>query len=197
MSATEKGGMDATALTAVIERAQEGDAEAFAELYRGFSRRVAGLCGHMLGSREEAEDAASEVFLRAQRGMRTYDIAVPFQSWLLRIAANYCVDVLRRRRVEACLFPPYEAELPEAAGAGPSPLAVLLAVEERDTVRAAVAELADHYRLPLTLRYYSELSYDEIGATLGLTRNHVATLIFRAKTELRRTLGGRSMERAQ
>jgi RNA polymerase sigma-70 factor (ECF subfamily) len=60
--------------------------------------------------------------------------------------------------------------------------------EERAQVRNAVASLPDKYRLPLTLRYYSELSYDEIAEQLELERNHVAALIFRAKQQLRRKL---------
>ena len=65
----------------------------------------------------------------------------------------------------------------------------MLTAESRDQVRRAVAALPERYRLPLTLRYYNELSYDEIAATLELTRAYVATLIFRAKLELRRALG--------
>jgi RNA polymerase sigma-70 factor (ECF subfamily) len=61
--------------------------------------------------------------------------------------------------------------------------------ERRDAVREAIARLPERYRVPLVLRYYAGLGYDEIAAQLGLTRNHVATLIFRAKQELRRRLG--------
>jgi RNA polymerase sigma-70 factor (ECF subfamily) len=60
--------------------------------------------------------------------------------------------------------------------------------EERVRVRDAIAGLPDNFRLPLVLRYYSELSYDEIARELGLQKNNVATLIFRAKQELRRKL---------
>jgi RNA polymerase sigma-70 factor (ECF subfamily) len=60
--------------------------------------------------------------------------------------------------------------------------------EERVRVRDAIAGLPDNFRLPLVLRYYSELSYDEIARELGMQKNNVATLIFRAKQELRRKL---------
>jgi RNA polymerase sigma-70 factor, ECF subfamily len=92
--------MDDAVTQAVLERARAGEAQAFAELYRRFHRRVFGLCRHLLGSAQAAEDAASEVFLRAQRSMSAYDSALPFQSWLFSIAANYCTDLLRRRGVE-------------------------------------------------------------------------------------------------
>ncbi len=176
------------ALDALVRRAREGDADAVGELYRQLRPRVFGLCRHLLGSREAAEDAASEVFLKAQRAMKTYDSALPFPRWLLSIASHYCIDVLRRRRLEQRLFHPGEIESVELSGDHLSPLAEVLLAERRDHVRAAVEGLPERYRLPLVLRYYGELNYEQIAGTLGLNRNHVATLIFRAKQELRRSL---------
>jgi len=74
----------------------------------------------------------------------------------------------------------------------PSPLAAVMSTEERAQVRNAIARLPENYRLPLVLRYYSELSYDEIAQQLNLKRNYVAALIFRAKQDLRRKLAHRS-----
>lgn len=185
--------MDEPGLDGIVERARQGDPDAFADLYRQFERRVFGLCRHMLSSREAAEDATGEVFQRVQRMIQTYDVARPFPHWLLSVASHYCVDVLRRRRVERRVFVAEEVEsLPamDAGGAGLSPLAWVLLDERQAEVRDAIAGLPEHYRLPLVLRYYSELSYDEIATQLGLTRNHVATLIFRAKQTLRRRLAG-------
>lgn len=186
--------MEESRLEALLPRARAGDAAALAELYRLFSRRVFGLCRHLLGSGEAAEDATSEVFLRAQRAMSSYDSALPFPRWLLSIAANHCVDLLRRRRVEMRLFAPGEAELPEPPGSGPSPLGVLLVEEQRAAVRSAVAALPERCRAPLVLRYYADLSYEEIGVALQLPRSQVATLIFRAKKELRRVLASAGKE---
>lgn len=176
------------AVEGVLDRARAGDREAFAELYRIFYRRVFGLCRHLLGSTEAAEDAASEVFLRAQRALKSYDSTLPFPGWLFSIASHYCVDLLRRRRTERRLFEPDEADESDLKSPSPTPLAAALANEQREAVRAAVAALPERYRLPLVLRYYSELSYEQIASTLRLPRNTVANLIFRAKDELRRTV---------
>jgi RNA polymerase sigma-70 factor (ECF subfamily) len=73
-----------------------------------------------------------------------------------------------------------------------SPLGAVLMTEERARVRDAITRLPAKYRVPLVLRYYSELSYDEIAQQLDLQRNYVAALIFRAKQELRRKLAPRS-----
>src|SRR3972149_11642264 len=83
-----------------VARANEGDQEAFAMLVEAYQTPVFNLCMRMLGERGEAEDAAQESFLRAYRGLRRYDPERPFGTWLLSIASHYCIDQLRRRRLE-------------------------------------------------------------------------------------------------
>jgi RNA polymerase sigma-70 factor (ECF subfamily) len=90
--------MEGFGLESVIERAQGHDVEALGEIYRRYVRRVFGLCRYMLNSREGAEDATSEVFLKLQRSIESYDGSIPFPRWLLRVAGNQCIDALRRRR---------------------------------------------------------------------------------------------------
>ena len=85
--------MEGLDLESVIERARGHDAEALAEIYRRYLRRVFGLCRYMLDSRESAEDATSEVFLKLQRSIASYDGSIPFPRWLLRVAGNQCIDV--------------------------------------------------------------------------------------------------------
>jgi RNA polymerase sigma-70 factor (ECF subfamily) len=177
-------------LESVIERAQGHDAEAIGEIHDRYVRRVFGLCRYMLGSRENAEDATSDVFLKLQRSIASYDGSIPFPKWLLRVAGNQCIDVLRRRRRERQVMVETEdgAAAIEATSSEPSPLNTVILMAEREQVQAAIARLPENYRVPLVLRYYGELSYDEIGQQLGVQRNHVAALIFRAKQELRRKL---------
>src|SRR5437868_12714448 len=93
--ATQMEGPD---LERVIARAQGHDAEALGEIYRLYARRILGLCRYMLDSRESAEDATSEVFLKLQRSIKSYDGSIPFPRWLLRVAGNQCIDALRRRQ---------------------------------------------------------------------------------------------------
>jgi RNA polymerase sigma-70 factor (ECF subfamily) len=160
----------------------------FAVIYQAQHGRVLRLCRYLLNSAEAAEDAAHEVFLRAQSRFSTYDTSLPLSSWLSGIATNYCIDVLRRRSTEKRLFDSESAEFREPSSKGPGPLAALLAAERGNDVRSALGQLADKYRVPLVLLYYNECSYDEIASALGLTRNLVATLIFRAKQQLRQLL---------
>ena len=182
--------MEGLDLESVIERARRRDAEALGEIYRRYVRRVFGLCRYMLDSRESAEDATSDVFLKMQRSIESYDGSIPFDRWLLRVTGNQCIDVLRRQRRGRQVIVEDEggATVVETPSEEPSPLGAVMSKEERGQVRDAIARLPVNYRLPLVLRYYNELSYDEIAQQLDLPRNSVAVLIFRAKQELRRKL---------
>jgi RNA polymerase sigma-70 factor, ECF subfamily len=160
----------------------------FTALYKAYHHRVFRLCLYLLGSKEAAEDATQEAFLRVRGKLETYDASMPFSSWLLTIATNHCLDLLRRRGLETRLFEQKPVEEFHPSARGPSPLTELLAAERGDSVRRALMTLPHRLRIPLVLAYYNELSYDEIARTLGLKRTHVATLLFRAKQELRRKL---------
>jgi RNA polymerase sigma-70 factor (ECF subfamily) len=183
------GSGEPEALSEVLARAKRGEDEAFGELYRRFSRRVFGLSFHLLGSREDAEDATSEVFLKVRWALSRYDPSVPFGAWAMSITANHCLDRLRRRRRERRLFAlePGDADLPAA---GLSPLAEMMAEEQRLTVARALGALPERYRVPLALRYHAEMSYAEIAERMGVTRDHVAIALFRGKERLRRALAG-------
>src|SRR5437879_533300 len=181
--------MEGPDLESVIERARGHDAEALGEIYRRYVRRVFGLCRYMLDSRESAEDATSEVFLKLQRAIESYDGSIPFPKWLLRVASNQSIDALRhRQRGRQVIAEVEDATVIETASSELSPLGAAIRTEERAQVRDVIVRLPVNYRVPLVLRYYSELSYDEIAQQLGLQRNYVAVLIFRAKQELRRKL---------
>ncbi len=185
--------MDESGIAATVERARRGDPEAVAGLFRAYESDVARLCTRLLGSAEEAKDAASEVYLRLQSGIESYDRAQPFRRWLLSVAAHHAVDRLRRRATEQRLFSDADLEAGDLASPGPTPLQRALREEGRVALLAALDELPDKFRAPLVLRYYAELDYDAIAETLGVTRAQVGTLLFRAKRRLRTQLGERGL----
>src|SRR5262249_43954057 len=152
-----------------------------------------GLCRYLLNSFDAAEDASHEVFLRAQKKFADYDPSLPLANWLLGIASHYCVDLLRRRTVEGRLFEETDEDYTPPSRAL-DPLSEVLASERGGAVRKALSELPDKFRVPLVLAYYNELGYDAIGDFLGLKRSHVATLLFRAKQQMRRSLENQEMK---
>src|ERR1700682_3144533 len=116
--------MEGLDLENVIERARGHDDEALGEIYRRYVRRVFGLCRYMLDSRESAEDATGEVFLKLQRSIESYDSSIPFLRWLLRVAGNQCIAALRRRQRGRRVIVEDEdgAAVIEPASSEPSPL---------------------------------------------------------------------------
>ena len=160
----------------------------FTDIYREHHRRIFNLCAYLLNSRDLAADASHEVFLRAQRKIETYDPALPFSSWISKIASNYCLDILRRRVTEKRLFGVDATELPDPSSNQTGPLNEMISSEQSEGVRRALRSLPDKFRIPLVLAYYNEFRYDEIAAVLDIPRNTVATLLLRGKRLLREEL---------
>lgn len=167
--------------------AARADAD-FDALYGPQARRVLQTCRYLLGSPDEAEDAAQEVFLRARQRFEQYDRERPFASWILGVASHHCIDRLRRRGRETRLFGTADVERVAAPARERGPLTALLARERGRQVREAVAALPVKYRVPLVLAYFHELAYAEIAAVLGIEPGHVAVLVFRGRKQLRRML---------
>jgi len=163
----------------------------FEVVYNTHYRRVLNLCRYLLNSPDKAEDAAHETFLRAHTRLDSYNPDYPLSTWLLKIASNYCIDLLRRKTTEIRIFDHDPAPGYEPPSGGSSPLGEILAAERGKDVRKALSSLTEKYRVPLVLAYYNELSYEEISEILGVERTQVAVLIFRGKEHLRNRLGKR------
>jgi len=138
-------------------------------------------------SREDAEDATSEVFLKVRGKLDQYDASRPFNAWLYRVAANQCWDLLRRRRVRQDLETGDIETIP-LEHPDPGQLERLLAERSAAQVRKGLEQLPNRTRMALTLRYYADMSYDEIAETLGVRRAFVGVLLLRARHQLRRVL---------
>ena len=188
--------MDDGATRALVDRARRGDGEAFGQLFHSFEADVARLCTRLLGSSDEARDAAHETFLRARNAFESYDPGRPFRPWLLAIASHHAVDRLRRRSTERRLFAPDEADPETLAAPGRSPLQRELDEAARREMLAAIRALPDRYRAPLVLRYYADLDYGAIALALGVSRNQVGTLLLRGRHRLREQLESRREEDA-
>ena len=159
-----------------------------AQVYRENHGKVLKLCAYLLSSGPEAEDAAHEVFLRVHRNLGTYDPAYSITNWILKIASNYCVDLLRKRTRERQLFVPDAADPPDSSLTRPGPLGELLSTEHGESIRRALRSLDERFRVPLILYFYNDFSYDDIASVMNVSRNTVATLIFRGKQKLRNKL---------
>ena len=178
------------------QAAAAGDKAAFSRLVEKHKQSVYGLCYRLLGSTEEARDAAQEAFVRAYTGIREFDVRQPFAAWVLRIARNHSIDLLRRRRPMLALQS--EGRGDEASEAFVAPeladrYAVTgeQAVQEEEAQRdldLAVAALPPRYREVIALFHVQHKSYAEIAATLHVPMGTVMTWLHRARKELKAQL---------
>ncbi|MFO0581083.1 MAG: sigma-70 family RNA polymerase sigma factor [Anaeromyxobacter sp.] len=180
--------------------AARGDRRAFGQLVDLHKRTVYGLCFRLLRDAEESRDAAQESFVRAFAAVGTYDPTQPFAPWVLRIARNHCLDLLRRR-TPASQKLELDAEVEEGGAARelPDPDAVRGddAMERRQlagVLEKAVAELPANYREVVHLFHVEHLSYKEIAATLDVPIGTVMTWLHRARGKLRVALEEAGME---
>jgi RNA polymerase sigma-70 factor (ECF subfamily) len=169
----------------LISRARDGDQDAFRQLVERYQGAVYNLAYRMLGDPGDAEDAAQEIFVRIYRQLGRYDPARKFSTWVLAIATNFCIDQLRRRRMQLV---PLENIIPWARARESGPEGEAITQEARDEVQRLIKQLPEKYRAPLVLRYFEELSCAEIAEVLGMPEGTVKTQIHRARKALGKLL---------
>lgn len=163
--------------------AQKGDRSAFMRIVEAYQRPVYNLCYRMLGGDvTEAEDAAQETFLRAYTKLNMYNPSRKFSSWLFSIASHYCIDRLRQRRYQLIGWDELSAPDQDVLSSPePQPEAVALTREDHATLHTLLNSLPPDYRAATILRYWHELSYDEIAETLETSVSAIKSRLFRAK----------------
>ncbi len=179
-----------------VNAALEGDQDAFADIVSAYQDSVYNLCYRMLGERSEAEDAAQEAFLRAYLNLTRYDPARSFKTWLLSIASNYCIDRLRRRRLQwMSLDDEPVADRLALHSDDPEPEIATLNKEQSVAIQALLNELSPDYRAVVVLRYWYDYSYAEIADIMDTTESAVKSRLFRARQALADKLGSDSAAR--
>jgi RNA polymerase sigma-70 factor (ECF subfamily) len=173
--------MSATDEQRLISSARSGDREAFAELVRSHHLKVLGLCRSYMGD-AAADDAAQETFVKAFVSLGKYRGDAAFGTWLYRIAANQCKDMLRsarRRKAESLdvLMQDRHIDVPDRAPADPARL------ENQDLAQRLLGGLSDDHRTVLSLREISGMSYQEIADALAISLDAVKARLKRARHE--------------
>jgi RNA polymerase sigma-70 factor, ECF subfamily len=171
----------------LIERCLKGDQAAWEEIVRLYRRKVFNIAYKFVGRHDEAEDLTQEVFLRLYKSLETFDRRANFQTWLISVSRNLCIDHYRSVRKErevmnrdvdpADLTPPASDRSAHAL------------LEQRDgaqLLRQALDTLAPPLRTAVLMRDIQELSYHEIAEQLGLPEGTVKSRINRGRTELSR-----------
>lgn len=180
----------------LVERAARGDTAAFEEIVRANEKMVYNLALRSLGNREDAEDAAQEVFMKAYAALATMRGDSKLSVWLYRITNNVCIDMLRRRRDTlslSCETEDGESEfdLPDSRF---DPAAIAERRDLREQVSRALAQLPDDARQIFLLRELAGQSYAEIAETLQIDIGTVKSRIFRARKRICLLLSGNISE---
>lgn len=178
-------------LVPLIERARRGDSTAFEEIMLFAERRVVGLAWRILGDREDARDAAQEVFLRAYKYLGTYREGQNFSGWLYRITVNVCRDIARKRAYKGReRFITYEAELAEGLLESiPAPddtESRAIEAQERVMVARALSSLTEKERSALVLRDMEGFSTEEVAEMMGTRAATVRSQIASGRTKIKR-----------
>ncbi len=167
-----------------VTRALAGDQDAFTDLVLEYERAVYNLTYRMLGDSVEADDAAQEAFLRAYRNLDRYDMQRPFKTWVLSIASHYCIDVIRKRRLSWLSLDDLLPGQMMAAIEHRSIEELTIDGERERTVQELLTLLKPDERAILVLRYWNDLSYDEIADALNTNVGVVKSRLFRARQAL-------------
>jgi len=180
--------MSEAELAEVLSQVRAGDADAWGELYRRYAPAIFRFCRRALPTREDAEDATTEIFMKVRQKLGTFDSSRPFTAWLYKVASNHCWDMLRRRRIRQDLETGEELETLPLKSPDPDQLERLQTEHTSKELRAGLAKLPDRARMALVLRYFGDMSYEEIAETLGVRPTFVGVLLLRARHQLRHVL---------
>ncbi len=183
----------------LVARAAEGEFTAFEELINLYKQSLWKFVYRLLNNSEDANDAVQQTLIQVYRSLPTLENRERFRSWLFMIARNKCIDQLRRK--SNVLFSDFRDSAKSDGGdedegedfsplqcfpdPAPLPDEIVERYETQQILRDAIAALPERPRQVVALRYTTDLSFSEIGETLGINENTAKTLFQRAKNQLR------------
>ena len=173
-----------------IKRAQQGESAAFGPLVQKYQQRVFSLVYHLVRRRDEVEDLAQEIFIKAFRGIRSYNFQSSFATWLSRIAQNHCYDFLRHERASRVSFYWQMGENSQqeletnAEKQTEQPLDQEEQIVLKDLVSKLLERAPENDRKILLLKELQDYSVEEIAEILNLKPTTVKVRLHRARKRM-------------
>jgi RNA polymerase sigma-70 factor, ECF subfamily len=167
----------------LMRRAAAGDKVAFASLFDRYQARVAHFAYRFVGDRSRAEDLTQDIFVKLFRSAKSYRPTAKFKTYLFRVAANHCLNEIRRgeyRRAPKALAPSEGSEVERAGPGGDSPHEAFEGRELEMAVGAALAEMSVRERAAFTMCRFEGMAYREIAEALSASEAAVKSLVHRA-----------------
>jgi len=171
--------------TALIQRCQAGDKEAFGPIVRKYAGRAAGAAGVLLGCPHDAQDASQEAFVRAWRNIRRFKPGYPFYPWYAAILRNICRSRLRRRSRRKTVALADGHASPASDG---DPVLLAEQDERRQHVYGALLTLKPAFREILVMKHFHDMAYKEMAEALGVPIGTVMSRLHNARQALRKVL---------
>ncbi len=179
----------------LVERARQGDKQAFGKLVNQYYEMVYAVCYGVLHLREAARDTTQDVFLKAFQEIARFKGDSKFKTWLYRVAMNAAIDAFRRRKPSVSLDGTDVSDDEDQApviieDVSPGPREEAAKLEIKGLMKKALEELSPEHKAVLVLREWEGLSYDEIAETLQLELGTVMSRIFYARKKMGDVLRG-------
>lgn len=177
----------------LVSRARLGEQDAFEQLVIENQNRIYTLCLRMTGNPQDAQDLAQEAFLKAWRGLGSFQGDSSFSTWVYRLASNVCIDFLRREKRRQGISPAFSLDDEDRADLHPpdysqDPAAAYQRDQQRQELERALEQLPAHHRQVLVMRELSGLSYQEISQSLGIDLGTVKSRLARARLAMKKIL---------
>jgi RNA polymerase sigma-70 factor (ECF subfamily) len=209
-STAGRGGKERTMSVATVEQrqialqeerrwvaaARAGDGVAFGRIYEQYGQRVYRLARRMLGNPDDAQDITQDTFVTAWQNLERTSEDLYLGAWLTRIAANKCLDLLRRRkRIHWSAWDPAVHDQRQTSSVVEQPEQAALRRAEAEDVQAVLGRLQPRYRLALLLREGEQLSVLECAQAMGVSESAMKTILFRARAQFRAISAGEPVSR--
>jgi len=168
----------------LIQKCLAGQQECFGELVARYKKLIFSVVYNMINDREEVSDISQEVFIRIYKALDRYNPEYKFSTWAVRIATNLCLDIHRKKKINAA---PID-EIKDLTDGVDTPEASYLQKERSERIREAIQALPEKYRTPIILFHQNGLSYEEMTRVLGEPMTIIKNRLYRARLMLREAL---------
>ncbi len=182
---TEKAQRDFQLVRAALDK---GDQFAYAELMKNYRDTLYFMMLKMTNNPQDADDLTIEAFGKAFRNLRKYTPEFAFSTWLFKIASNNCIDFMRKQKMGSTLSISQSTGTEESESiveflpaSAPDPEETYIKEQKAQTLHEVVAKLKPHYRQLIEMRYFNELSYEEIAQEMNIPLGTVKAQLFRAR----------------
>ncbi|MFZ5989360.1 MAG: RNA polymerase sigma factor [Bacillota bacterium] len=174
----------------LIKKCLSGESYAFEELVTRYKKLIYNVIYNMINNKDELYDISQEVFIRIYRSLDKYNPEFKFSTWIVRIATNYCLDMLRKKKVDSM-------PIDEAIGVSSTvdtPEACYIKREQRERINDELSKLPEKYRVPIILFHKNGLSYEEMSQVLNEPMSIIKNRLYRARLMLKEKLSSERKE---